>query len=151
MLWRGKSQSTPVLGNFMHRGAWWTTVHGSHKRVRHDRETKQQHKGQAVLFIHNNQSMNQHMPLPLPWQLVTLQMVKRPQSASPEDNVPAQGPSLWGPFSVSPSMPHPLVLSILLPGPLSPGLRSSCISSQTDLDSQLSSNTLRLYVLHRHA
>ena len=35
------------LGNPMDRGAWWATVSGSHKRVRHDLVTKQQ---QQVVF-----------------------------------------------------------------------------------------------------
>ena len=26
----------------MHRGAWWATVHGGHKRIGHDLVTKQQ-------------------------------------------------------------------------------------------------------------
>ena len=29
-------------GNPMDGGAWWLTVHGGHKRVRHDLATKQQ-------------------------------------------------------------------------------------------------------------
>ena len=30
------------LETFMDRGAWWATVHGATKRVRHDLATKQQ-------------------------------------------------------------------------------------------------------------
>ena len=42
--WRRKWQPTPVfcLGNPMGRGACWATVHGGHKRVRHNLKIKQQ-------------------------------------------------------------------------------------------------------------
>ena len=42
--WRRKWQPTPVLclGNPMGRGVYWATVHGGHKRVRHNLIIKQQ-------------------------------------------------------------------------------------------------------------
>ena len=42
--WRRKWQPTPVfcLENPMGRGAYWATVHGGHKRVRHNLKIKQQ-------------------------------------------------------------------------------------------------------------
>ena len=42
----GEENSNPFqcscLGNPMNRGAWWATVHGVTKRVRHNLATKQQ-------------------------------------------------------------------------------------------------------------
>ena len=42
----GEGNGNPLqyacLGNPMDRRAWWATVHGSHKRVRHGLATKQQ-------------------------------------------------------------------------------------------------------------
>ena len=42
----GEENGNPLryscLGNPMDRGAWWATVHGGHKRVGHNLETKQQ-------------------------------------------------------------------------------------------------------------
>ena len=44
----GNPPQYPCLGNPMDRGAWWTTVHGGHKRVRHDLGTKQQESDSSV-------------------------------------------------------------------------------------------------------
>ena len=42
----GEGNGNPLeysyLGNPMNKGAWWTTAHGGHKRVRHNLATKQQ-------------------------------------------------------------------------------------------------------------
>ena len=42
----GEGNGSPLqyscLGNPMNRGAWWTTIHGGHKRVRHDLVTVEQ-------------------------------------------------------------------------------------------------------------
>ena len=42
----GEENGNPLqdscLENSMDRGAWWTTAHGGHKRVRHNLVTKQQ-------------------------------------------------------------------------------------------------------------
>ena len=38
----GNSLQYSCMGNPMDREAWWTTVHGGHKRVKHDLVTKQQ-------------------------------------------------------------------------------------------------------------
>ena len=42
----GEGKGDPLqyscLGNLTDRRAWWTTVHASHKRVRHDLVTKKQ-------------------------------------------------------------------------------------------------------------
>ena len=42
----GEGKGDPLqyscLGNLTDRRAWWATVHGSHKRVRHDLATKKQ-------------------------------------------------------------------------------------------------------------
>ena len=38
----GNSLQYSCLGNPMDREVWWATVHGGHKRVKHDLVTKQQ-------------------------------------------------------------------------------------------------------------
>ena len=44
----GEGNGNPLqyscLGNPMDRGAWWATIHGVTKRVRHDSATKQQQR-----------------------------------------------------------------------------------------------------------
>ena len=40
-----------LLGNPMDRGAWRATVHGGHKRFRHDLVTKQERSFFLIIFI----------------------------------------------------------------------------------------------------
>ena len=60
--WRRKLQHPPVflLGKSMDRGAWWATVHGGHKRVRHDLVTKQQQKCPWFLWIGQRRKSHLH-------------------------------------------------------------------------------------------
>ena len=41
----GNPLQSSSLENPTDREAWWATVHGGRKRVRHDSATKQQHRG----------------------------------------------------------------------------------------------------------
>ena len=47
----GNSFQYSCLGNPMDRGTWQATVHGGHKRIRHDLATKQQQQKQLIYNI----------------------------------------------------------------------------------------------------
>ena len=55
----GEGNSNPLqyscLENPMDRGAWWATVNGGNKRVRHDLEAKQQHIYHVMHWKHRGE------------------------------------------------------------------------------------------------
>ena len=47
----GNPLQSSCLGNSMDKGAWWTAVHGGHKRVGYDLATKQQQQENKLTEI----------------------------------------------------------------------------------------------------